>query len=267
MNQQPFCDACEYVMKSEREKAGIGTLSEKTLHAVLKRYFAPSTGDREIKIGRYVADIVGENGIIEIQTQGFDKIRGKLTAFLDCARVTVVYPIAATKWLCWVDRETGVVTKKRKSPKTGTVYDAFFELYKIKQLLSHPNLSVCLVFLEIEEYRYLDGWSRDKKKGSSRCERLPVDIVGEITLNHTKEYINLIPESLPKPFTTKDFSKAAKLNLSSAQLALNVLHHIGAVNRTGKRGNLYLYETSENEQPVSDFMHDSITQENDRIDE
>mgnify|MGYP001193196925 CR=1 FL=1 len=267
MNQSSFLDSCEYVIGNDREKAGIGTLSEKTLHAVLKRYFAPSAGDREVKIGRYVADIVGENGIIEIQTQGFDKLKGKLAAFLDCARVTVVYPIAATKWLCWIDGETGEVTKKRRSPKTGTVYDAFFELYKIKQLLNHSNLSICLVFLEIEEYRYLNGWSKDKKKGSSRCERLPVDITGEIYLNNTRDYINLIPEALPTPFTTKDFAKEAKLNLSSAQLALNVLNHIGAVNRTGKRGNLHLYETSENGMPESGFMRDSLTQENDRIDE
>jgi hypothetical protein len=267
MNKQTFHDAYESIISSERERAGIGTLSEKTLHAVLKRYFAPNAGDREVKIGRYVADIVGENGIIEIQTQGFDKLRGKLAAFLDCARVTVVYPIAATKWLCWIDGETGVVTKKRRSPKTGTVYDAFFELYKIKQLLGHPNLTICLVLLEIEEYRNLDGWSRDKKKGSSRCERLPIDIIDEVYLKNTRDYINLMPESSPKPFTTKDFSKAAKMNLSSAQLALNVLYHIGAVTRTGKRGNLNLYETSENELPISGFMNERVTQENDRIEE
>ena len=267
MNRTSFLNACKYVMESDREKSGIGTLSEKTLHAVLKRYFAPGAGDREVRIGRYVADIVGENGIIEIQTQGFDKLRDKLTAFLDVARVTVVYPIAAKKWLCWIDGESGEVTKKRRSPKTGTVYDAFPELYKIKQLLGHPNLSICLVLLEIEEYRYLDGWSRDKKKGSSRCERLPVDIVGEINLNNVGDYIKLIPKSLPKPYTTKDFAKEAKLNLSSAQLALNVLYHIGAVIRTGKRGNLHLYETSMNEMPESGFVRDSLTQENDQVDE
>lgn len=242
MNRTSFLNACKYVMESDREKSGIGTLSEKTLHAVLKRYFAPGAGDREVKIGRYVADIVGENGIIEIQTQGFDKLRDKLTAFLDVARVTVVYPIAAKKWLCWIDGESGEVTKKRRSPKTGTVYDAFPELYKIKQLLGHPNLSICLVLLEIEEYRYLNGWSRDKKKGASRCDRLPVDMTGEIYLKNAVDYVKLIPESLPKPFTTKDFSKAAKINLSSAQIALNILFYKGAVNRTGKRGNAFLYE-------------------------
>lgn len=242
MNKQDFKNACDFVIGNEREKAGIGTLSEKTLHAVLKQYFAPNVNDREIKIGRFVADIVGENGIIEIQTQGFDKLRGKLAEFLECARVTVVYPIAEIKWLCWIDRDTGDVTKKRKSPKTGTVYDAFFELYKIKQLLTHPNLSLCFILLETEEYRYLDGWSKDKKKGSSRYERLPINIVDEIILNDNGDYKKMIPEGMPAPFTTKDYAKAAKLSLSSAQTALNVLHYVSAVKRIGKQGNLYLYE-------------------------
>lgn len=47
----------------------------KTLHAALKAYYEPDAESHEIKIGRYIADIVGENGIIEIQTQSFDKLR------------------------------------------------------------------------------------------------------------------------------------------------------------------------------------------------
>lgn len=243
MSSQVFRDACDFVAGQDREKSGIGTLSEKTLHAVLKHYFAAGTDETEIKIGRYVADIVGENGIIEIQTQGFDKLRNKLAAFLACARVTVVYPIAQTKWLCWIDRETGHVTKKRKSPKTGTAFDACFELYKIKQMLGHPNLTICLVLLEVEEYRYLDGWSKDKKKGSSRCERMPLALTGEIYLSSTEDYIDLLPTSLPMPFTTKDFAKTAKIRIRASQMTLNILHYMGAVERTGKQGNSYLYQT------------------------
>ena len=39
MDQEHFLRACRQVMGEERERAGIGTLSEKTVHAVLKRYF------------------------------------------------------------------------------------------------------------------------------------------------------------------------------------------------------------------------------------
>ena len=53
---------------------GIGTLSEKALHAALKSYYEPDFESREVKVGSFVADIVGENGIIEIQTRGFDRV-------------------------------------------------------------------------------------------------------------------------------------------------------------------------------------------------
>ena len=65
---------------------GIGTLSEKALHAALKSYYEPDFESREVKVGSFVADIVGENGIIEIQTRGFDRLGRKLDAFLEAAR-------------------------------------------------------------------------------------------------------------------------------------------------------------------------------------
>jgi hypothetical protein len=66
--------------------------------------------------------------------------------------VTVVYPVARTKWLVWIDEETGAVTKKRKSPKLGRPYEILRELYRIKPLLKNNNLRFCIVLLDIEEY-------------------------------------------------------------------------------------------------------------------
>ena len=80
---------------------GIGTLNEKTLHAVLKCYYEPCTARHEIQLGRYVADIVSETGIVEIQTRAFHKLRDKLRYFLSISdSVTVVYPVPHIKWLC-----------------------------------------------------------------------------------------------------------------------------------------------------------------------
>lgn len=244
MDKQKFYDACNMIIGKDREKSGIGTLGEKTLHAVLKQYFEPQTEKQEIKIGRYVADIVSENGIIEIQTRAFNNLRKKLESFLEFTDVTVVYPIPKTKWLCWIDKETGEVSKQRKSPKTGTIYDAFFELYKIKQLLTNPKLNFCFVMLELTEYRYLNGWSKDKKRGSSRCDRIPGNIDEIVYIRTINDYLKFLPENLPQNFTTKDYSKLTKLNLSSSQTALNVLNYIGTVKRVGKSGNMHLYEVN-----------------------
>lgn len=245
VDENQFYKACQLMRTENRPKSGIGTLGEKTLHAVLKHYYEPFADNQEVKIGSFVADIVSENGIIEIQTQGFDKLRKKLPQFLEYADVTVVYPLAKQKSLCWIDQETGEVTKKRKSPKQGSIYDVFFELYKIKNMLLHPRIHFCFPLLEITEYRYLNGWSVDKKRGSSRCDRIPERIIEEFRINSIYDYYQMLPKELPENFGTKDYAKYTKLTLRKAQIALNILYSVGCVERVGKRGNAYLYQIKE----------------------
>ena len=242
MDKQKFKEACKSIINIEREQNGIGTLGEKTLHAVLKQYYEPDKANHEIRIGSFVADIVTDSGIIEIQTRAFDKLRNKLAKFLEISHVTVVYPIPKTKWLLWIDERTGETTKKRKSPRQGRIFDIIPELYKIKPLINHVNLRLCIVFIDMEEYRYLNGWSKDKKKGSTRCDRVPIDMVDEVYINNTADYIKFIPGELSDGFTSKDYKNATDTNLQTAQTALNILNHIGVVRRVGKQGNLYIYE-------------------------
>jgi len=224
------------------DKKSIGTLREKTLHATLKHYFEPDETKHEIRMGAFIADIVTDDNIIEIQTRAFDRLRKKLTEFLQIAPVVIVYPIPKTKWLLWIDEQTGEVTKKRKSPRRGHICDAIFELYKIKSFLNHPNFHFCIIFVDTEEYRYLNGWSKDKKKGSTRYDRIPVEIAEEIWFNETADYLQFIPTELQQPFTSKDYKSAAKTNLQTAQTTLNILNHLEVVKRIGKQGNSYIYE-------------------------
>ena len=242
MDKQKFLEACEKVIDVERAKNGIGTLGEKTLHAVLKLYFEPDCSNHEIKVGSFVADIVTDCNIIEIQTRAFDRLRKKLELFLDTAPVTIVHPIPKTKWLLWIDEQTGEITKRRKSPKQGRIFDIVAELYKIKPLINHANLKICMVFIDMEEYRYLNGWSKDKKKGSTRCDRIPIDMVDEVCLECPADYIKFIPDGLPPQFTSKDFKAAAKINLRTAQVTLNILKHVGVIEPVGKQGNSIIYE-------------------------
>lgn len=240
MNQEKFVKACDTVIYSEVVREGIGTLSEKTLHAVLKNYFEPNISNQEIKIGRHYADIYNGDEIIEIQTKQFNKLRNKLAAFLPEHKVTIVYPIAHEKILYWVNEETGEITKGRKSPKRGSKYQIFKELYYIKSYLNNPNLQFCITLVDLEEYRFLNGWSKDRKKGSSCSDRIPVRIQDEIIVGNSS-YNTLIPEDLIENFTSKDFAKSAKVPLGLAQIALNILTEVNAVERIGKKGNLILY--------------------------
>lgn len=237
-----FDEACANVMyENAAKEGGIGTLGEKTLHAVLKRFYEPDESCREIKTGSFYADIKKDDKIIEIQTRAFDKLRKKLDFFLRDNDVTVVYPVAAVKSIAWID-EKGNVSKKRKSGKKGTLHDIYGELYKIRPQLNCDRLHLRIVLLDITEYRNLDGWSYDKKRGSTRYERIPNKLIGQHYIESLEEYLDFIPDGLSEPFTVKDFAKKAKITEYRASTALNILNTVNAVTRVGKRKQAYLYE-------------------------
>lgn len=244
-NQERFEQAKQKIIGIDRQRLGIGTLSEKTIHAILKNYYEPDEDRQEIPIENYVADIYSDGEIIEIQTRQFNKLRDKLQTFLSLYPVTVVYPIPREKWLIWVDEESGELSKKRKSPAKGNPYVAFVELYKIKMYLKDPNLRLRFVLIDMEEYRLLNGWSKDKKKGSTRYDRIPTQLVEEVEINCPEDYMQFVPYELEDDFTTKDFAKAAHIPVSLAQTVLNILYYVGTVERVGKQGRAYLYRVVE----------------------
>jgi hypothetical protein len=241
MDQILFQQACDTVIDQIRESHEIGTLSEKTIHAVIKNYLAPDTSSHEIKIGNFYADILNDQGIIEIQTRNFDKLRRKLEVFLELKPVTIVYPIPYIKMLRWVNEETGEISPPRKSPKKGSPYIIFPELYKIKNYLLHPNLKLHIILMDLEEYRLLNGWSKDKKKGSTRSDGIPSKLVEEIYIKDITEYEKLIPPGLNENFTTMDFRKVTGLSQKYAFSALNILNYVGAIKKVGKKKQAYLY--------------------------
>lgn len=245
LNQDRFDEAKNKIIGVDRQRLGIGTLSEKTVHAIMKNYYEPDEDKQEIPIENYVADIYADGEIIEIQTRQFDKLRSKLSAFLPLYPVTIVYPIPREKWLIWIDEESGELSEKRKSPKKGNPYMIFPELYKIKMHLLDKNLRLRPVLLDMEEYKLLNGWSKDKKKGSTRYDRIPTQIVEEVEINCPADYMQFVPYELPEEFTVKQFAKAAHITTSLASVTLNILYYVGTVDRVGKQGNAYVYSVRE----------------------
>ena len=240
-----FNIARKKILGTAHNDKGIGTLSEKTLHAVLKNYYEPDEDKHEVAIDGYYADIFNDSGIIEIQTRQLNKLRDKLAVFLEEYHVTVVYPCAYNKWISWIDPESGDISAKRKSPRHYTEYDAFFELYKIKNLLKHPNLSVHLVLMDIEEYKLLNGWNYTRKRGATRYDRVPLGVRKIVELDRPEDYMQFVPYDLPEQFTAKDFAKHAKIPVRLAQTVLLILTDLEIVVRVGKQGKSYLYEVNE----------------------
>ena len=131
----------------------------------------------------------------------------------------------------------------RKENLQGTIreYDAFFELYKIKNLLKHPNLSVHLVLMDIEEYKLLNGWNYTRKRGATRYDRVPLGVRKIVELDRPEDYMQFVPIDLEDEFIVKDFAKAAMVHEDTARLSLNILNYLGVVRRVGKKGNAYVY--------------------------
>lgn len=245
LDQDAFEQAKLKVLLKQNDPHGFGTLREKTVHAVMKLYYEPNEDYHEVPIEGYIADIYTGERIIEIQNGNFNKLRPKLGVFLPLYPVTVVLPIPHHKWIIWMDEESGELSKRNKSPVTGNVYHAFSELYKIKQYLGHPNLSFAFPLLDMDEYRLLNGWSKNKKRGSSRYDRMPLALFDEVIIERVEDFVRLVPYELEDAFTVKDFAKISGIHRDLASVTIPLLTHMGLLMRVGKRGREYLYEVVE----------------------
>ena len=107
--------------------------------------------------------------------------------------------------------------------------------------LKDPNIRFKFVLVNMEEYRLLNGWSHDKKKGSTRYDRIPTDLIEEVEIRHPEDFLQFVHYELEEPYHSKDFAKAAHISLSLAQTVFNILLEMGTVERIGKQGNSYLY--------------------------
>ena len=226
---------------AEREKHGIGMQAEKTLHAVLKNFYEPDLDKQEIPLLKYIADIYNGNEVIEIQTAQFEKLKNKLKAFLPNYKVRVVHPMPENKWVIWVDPVTGKPGERRRSPKHGSFFSAFSELYKIRPFLSDENLSFEFLLLDVDEYRLQDGFARKGKRGSHRYDRIPLALKDKLVLETKSDYLQFLPPNLEEPFTSMDLAKAVNHRKEGFSTVLQILHDVGVVERIGKKKNAYLY--------------------------
>ena len=236
MGRDTFQKAIGTVALMEQNSLGFGTLQEKTLHAVLKCYFEPDPDKWEVGLGPFIADIANDSGIIEVQTSNFYTLKKKLEFYLPEHHVTIVHPIIQVKWLSWIDDDTGEIGKPRKSPRRGSICDALAQLYSLREYLDDPNLEIRLMLLEAVEYRHLNGWSRNKKKGSTRQSLEPKELLGEFIIASSADLQMMIPEELGESFTAAEFKKAARVSARCAGAGLKLLREIGALERFKEEG-------------------------------
>ncbi len=244
-----FLKAKETMLGKMQGERGIGTMSEKSIHSVLKYYYAPNESYHEIPFGPYVADTCVDGEIHEIQTRQFYRMMNKLTFFInEGAEVHIVYPVSVENTIIWIDPTTGVVQKSRtvKTPKR--IYKVFRELYGIRELLDNEHLHLKLALLKTEDYRLLDGYGTDKKKRATKTDKIPVELVDEMVFEKLSETVSLLPDNLPEEFSVKEFAKSTALGKNDASVGLLLLHRLCAIKRR-KEGREYIYKKMISKKP------------------
>ena len=96
--------------------------------------------------------------------------------------------------------------------------------------------------MDIEEYRLLNGWSKDRKRGSCRYDRIPVALYDEVVIERREDYLQFLPDGLPEAFTSAELAKQAKIPARTSGLVLNILTYLGVTEKIGRKGRAYLYQ-------------------------
>ncbi|NLM39492.1 MAG: Rrf2 family transcriptional regulator [Firmicutes bacterium] len=221
---------------------GIGVMNEMAVHSALKQLYYQPGDVFEAEVGPYLVDLAKPDRLVEIQSGGFYSIRGKLEALLEKYVVHLVYPVAAVKYIISLSPEDGSEIQRRRSPKRGTVYDVFGELVYIPTLLQHPNLRIEVVLIEEEELRCPDGKGSWRRNKASIVGRRLAEVVDRRMFASPQDYLALLPDNLPCPFSNKDLATLLGLPLSRVRPITYTLREAGFIQLAGKTGNLLLYK-------------------------
>ena len=240
--RERFAALCEREAECADGTAGerFELYAEKRLHRILKDFISDDEHTQEISVGRYVADVLVDNRITEIQTKSLRPLFPKLSYYLKDTEyeITLVHPILAEKTLIRADRETGEVLSCKRSPKKGRVFDGLAELYWLSSLLPNERLSVRLLLLRADEVRYSER-VRYRKTGAYDSELFPRELLDEVVLREKEDYRLFLPEGATD-FTAAEYATFSKLRGRKLYSALNTLCAIGLL-RKEQEGKKYRY--------------------------
>lgn len=230
-------------------KYGFGTLAEKRMHAVLKKYICPDTDFHEVGLDgtRYLSDVRIGNDIWEIQTGDFSPMKQKIFYYLshtDCT-VTVVHPIVVNKWVSKIHPQTFEIYDRRKSPRHERSEDLLPLLYPLLPDLGNPRLRFRLLLTEAEEFRIPEAKGRRSRRGSVRYERIPLSLIEDQRYDAPVDFLRFLPDALPDPFTVREFSRATSILGMDAYSSVRVLAALGLLSPAEPIGRAMAFRRAE----------------------
>jgi len=216
---------------------------ETSLHKQLKQLYAGTAARTEVVLDRYRIDAVSRGRLIEIQHGSLAAIRDKIRHLLDNHRVLVVKPIVRNKLLIKQSAADGPVVSQRTSPKRGAILDVFEELVYFTRVFPHPRLSLEVVLVDIEEWRYPGHGRRRRWRENDFvvADQKLVTVGASHRLRRAADLVKLMPPGVPAEFHTGQLSEHCGIRRHVAQRIAYCLREMKAARQIGKQGNSLVY--------------------------
>lgn len=227
------------------EAFGIGTYNEKRIHRIVKRFVCDDERCFEIKVGRYVADVLEGGRITEIQTASFSSLTDKIRFYLEHTdyHITVLHPMIADKKIIRTDKESGELIRTKRSPKHLKPADALPELLYIAEFIGDPRFEIRFLMIRADEYRYSEKM-RYRKKGAYDNDVVPRELMYAETVRSVDDVRSFFPLELRDTvYRASDIGKALGLGGRKLYRALGCLTALGIIEKIpdGKRTYVYKY--------------------------
>jgi hypothetical protein len=215
-------------------------MTEHTLHNQLKTWYAQPGDLIEASIDDYIIDLVRNDLLIEIQTGNFSSIKAKIQDLVKRHRVRLIHPVAHKKWVIRLNKDERTIGR-RLSPKRGRTEEIFYQLVYMPKLLMHKNFEMEIVLINMEEYNIDDGKGSWRRRGRSIYDKKLVDVQSQDLFRYPRDFLRLIPRSLPNSFTAKELANEAGLRSTLAQKMVYSLRQMRLLEVAGKRYRANLY--------------------------
>lgn len=232
---------------------GIGTLSEKRMHAVIKHFICDDKSCHEIRLNpgeqgskakKYVADVLIGNRAYEVQTGSFSALKDKIRYYLEETPfdVTVIHPLVRDKWINKLDPESGEIVSRRKSPEHERPEDILYEVYNLKDFLNHPRLHIAALIVDAEEFRFDVPRRRRRGDGMNRkYDIIPTKWVQTLLFERPEDFLIFVPEDLPEVFTKSELKACAHVSDMFAYGWIRTMEDCGLLVPDEKRGRSQSY--------------------------
>lgn len=223
---------------------------EFSLHRSLKQLYSSDQARHEVTLGDFRIDVVRDDCLVEIQVGSLAAIRDKVGRLVQDHKVLVVKPLVGSRLIVSLDRAGGRVIGRRLSPKRAKPLDLIHELVYFTRVYPHPNLTLEVPLVDIEEWRY-PGHGRRRRWRAKDFEvedqRL-VEVRSMHRLQTAADLIDLVPTlpdwSRSEPLDSAKLSQQARIPRWVAQRVLYVLRKTGGAVEVGKQGNARQYQLS-----------------------